>query len=103
MKIFVTGADGLIPIASLGREWFRHDADAQTLTGEDSGRVIGLGQRVLVRLQEAAPVTGGLLLELLEVEGESGPRPRGRNKAPRKKIGGAGIARAKAKRKPRRH
>ncbi|SDX83673.1 RNAse R [Albimonas donghaensis] len=103
VKLDETGADGLIPIASLGREWFRHDADAQTLTGEDSGRVIGLGQRVLVKLQEAAPVTGGLLLELLEVEGESGPRPRGRNKAPRKKIGGAGIARAKAKRKPRRH
>ena len=103
VKLDETGADGLVPIASLGREWFRHDADAHTLTGEDSGRVIAMGQKVLVRLQEAVPVTGGLLLELLEIEGEDGPRPRGRNRAPRKRIGGARIAKAKAKRKPRRH
>ncbi|GIT90967.1 ribonuclease R [Jannaschia pagri] len=65
-----TGADGLIPVRSLGAEFFRHDRDAQTLTGTDSGIEIGLGQRVTVRLAEAAPVTGGLVVELLGIEGE---------------------------------
>ncbi len=70
VKLDETGADGLVPIRSLGNEFFHHDRDAQTLMGADSGRVIGLGQRVTVRLTEAVPVTGGLMLELLEIEGE---------------------------------
>ena len=73
VKLDETGADGLVPISSLGREYFAWDPDAQTLTGETSRRVLGLGQRVLVRLAEAAPITGGLLFELLEVEGRSLP------------------------------
>jgi ribonuclease R len=75
VKLDETGADGLVPISSLGRERFRYDADAQTLTGESSRRVLGLGQRVTVRLAEAAPITGGLLFELLEVEGRKLPTP----------------------------
>ncbi|MDV7144723.1 ribonuclease R [Tropicimonas sp. TH_r6] len=79
VKLDETGADGLVPIRSLGNEFFHHDRDAQTLMGADSGRVIGLGQRVTVRLTEAVPVTGGLMLELLEIEGEQvkSPGPRG--------------------------
>ncbi|RYH10946.1 ribonuclease R [Tropicimonas sp. IMCC6043] len=65
-----TGADGLVPIRSLGNEFFHYDREAQSLMGSDSGRVITLGQRVTVRLTEAVPVTGGLMLELLEIEGE---------------------------------
>lgn len=103
VKLDETGADGLVPIASLGREWFRHDPETHTLTGEDSGRVIAMGQRCLVRLSEAVPVTGGLLLELLEIEGDDAPRPsRSRGRAPRKKISSATKARAKHARKLRR-
>src|SRR5690606_2110946 len=61
VKLDESGADGLVPISSLGREYFHHDPDTQTLTGERSRRVLGLGQRVLVRLAEAVPITGGLL------------------------------------------
>lgn len=75
VKLDESGADGLIPIGTLGREYYRHDRNAQTLTGEKSGTVLGLGQRVLVRLDEATPITGGLTLELLEVEGKPLPRP----------------------------
>jgi ribonuclease R len=32
-----TGADGLIPISSLGREYFHYDPDTQSLTGERRG------------------------------------------------------------------
>ncbi len=69
VKLDETGADGLIPIRSVGREFFHYDEASQTLTGSDSGQVIGLGQRVLVRLAEATPVTGGLTLELLSIAG----------------------------------
>jgi ribonuclease R len=104
VKLDETGADGLVPIASLGREWFRHDPDTHTLTGEESGRVMGVGMRALVRLREAVPITGGLLLELLEVEGKAAPQARGggAGRAPRKKPAKAKLARAKAKRKGRR-
>ena len=88
VKLDETGADGLVPISSLGREYFAWDPDTQTLTGETSRRVLGLGQRVLVRLAEAAPITGGLLFELLEVEGRRLPTPprRAAKGAPRRKL-----------------
>ena len=88
VKLDETGADGLVPISSLGNEYFRYDPDSQTLTGERSRRVIGLGQRVTVRLAEAAPITGGLLFELLEIEGRRMPTPprRGTKGGPRRKL-----------------
>ena len=73
VKLDETGADGLVPIRSIGAEYFRHDPEAQSLTGERTGATIQIGQRVLVKLAEAEPMTGGLMLELLEVEGESLP------------------------------
>lgn len=75
VKLDETGADGLVPIRSVGREFFYFDAEGQTLTGADSGVVIGIGLRVLVRLAEAVPVTGGLLLEIVEIENR--PLPAG--------------------------
>jgi ribonuclease R len=79
VKLDETGADGLIPIRSVGREFFHYDPATQTLQGADSGMVLGVGQRVTVRLAEATPVTGGLTLDLLTVEdrGLPAPRPRG--------------------------
>ena len=89
-----TGADGLIPIRSLGREFFHFDANTSTLTGSDTGLTIGIGQRVTVRLVEAAPLTGGIGLELLTLRDKAmpqGPAP-GRGKPPKRKL-------VKAKRK----
>ena len=73
VRLDETGADGLISIRSLGREFFHFDAQAQTLRGADTGFTLGIGQKVLVRLAEAIPLTGGLVLELLEVDGEGMP------------------------------
>ena len=73
VKLDETGADGLVPIREVGREFFYFDSDSQTLTGADTGLTIGPGARVTVRLAEAVPVTGGLLLELLEIEGGALP------------------------------
>lgn len=105
VRLEETGADGLIPIRSLGAEFFHFDAKAQTLMGDRSGLVLGVGQRVTVRLSEAVPVTGGLMLELLTVEGEDLPRgPSGRpGKGPRggpgRKPGAARAGAAAGRRK----
>ncbi len=68
-----TGADGLVPVRSIGREFFLYDSGEQSLTGKESGLVLSVGLAVRVRLSEAVPVTGGLTLELLEVNGETLP------------------------------
>lgn len=80
VKLDETGADGLIPVSTIGAEYFRYDGDAQTLTGEQSGLMLTVGVPVLVRLTEAVPVTGGLMLELLEVDGGSVPVTQGRTR-----------------------
>ena len=77
VRLDETGADGLIPVREIGREYFHFDAEAQTLMGADTGVTIGIGQRVTVRLAEAVPVTGGLMLELLELDGKALPRGGG--------------------------
>jgi ribonuclease R len=69
IRLDETGADGLIPVRALGREFFHYDEGSQTLMGSETGLTLGIGQRVTVRLSEAVPVTGGLILELLAVEG----------------------------------
>jgi ribonuclease R len=76
VKLDETGADGLIPIRSLGQEYFHFDREAGTLMGADTGLEIGIGQRVTVRLAEAAPVTGGIALDLLTLEGAKLPQGR---------------------------
>ncbi|WP_179378939.1 ribonuclease R [Jannaschia marina] len=93
-----TGADGLIPVRSLGGEYFRYDRDAQLLTGTETGTRIGLGQRVTVRLAEAVPVTGGLVLELLGIEGE----PRRITRATPNRGGRKGGKKRKLRKAPRR-
>jgi ribonuclease R len=96
VKLNETGADGLIPIRSVGREFFHFDADTQTLMGADTGLTIGIGQRVKVRLTEAVPITGGLILELLEIEDRALPKghaPRGKG-GPRNP--GAAAAKSRA-------
>lgn len=101
VKLDETGADGLIPVRTLGREYFEHNADAQTLVGSDTGFSISLGQRVTVRLAEATPITGGLLLELLTVEGKALPkgRSRGRGKPSQRRPNRSAKRSAKIKRK----
>jgi ribonuclease R len=100
VKLDETGADGLIPIRSLGREFFHFDAKNGTLMGSDTGLTISIGQHATVRLTEAAPVTGGIGLELLTLEGKALPKgvsPAGRS--PRRKVSKAKRKSDKTKRK----
>jgi ribonuclease R len=111
VKLDETGADGLVPIRTLGNEYFHFDRDAGTLMGADTGRIIAIGMHARVRLVEAAPVTGGIAFEMLEIEGEAygggaprgtfrGRRGRGKPGAPpKRKLAQAKRKDAKTKRK----
>jgi ribonuclease R len=65
IRLIETQADGLAPISSLGHEHWIHDEAAHALVGESSGERFQLGMRLQVRLEEATPISGGLLLHVL--------------------------------------
>ena len=69
-----TGADGLIPAHTLGREYYVFDDKLKCLIGEESGNRYKFGRRVQVRLKEANPITGGMIFEILTPP-EKGKRP----------------------------
>ena len=60
------GGDGLVPVSTLGAEYFRFDESLKTLTGEGSGDVYHVGQQLPLRLVEANPISGALRFELPE-------------------------------------
>ncbi len=79
VKLDGTGADGFIPASTLGADYYRFDEAAHALVGERSGESWRLGDRVHVKLVEAAPVAGALRFELLSegrhvTPGRSGAR-----------------------------
>jgi ribonuclease R len=77
IRLDETGADGLVPIGGLGDDYFTHDEKSHALVGQRSGVRWRLGRRVEVRLREATPITGGLILEMLsEPEAPDGRPPR---------------------------
>lgn len=71
IKLDGTGADGFVPASTLGADYYRFDEAAHALIGERTGESFRLGDRVHVKLVEAAPVAGALRFELLS-EGRQG-------------------------------
>ncbi|HEX2137848.1 MAG TPA: S1 RNA-binding domain-containing protein, partial [Microvirga sp.] len=65
VKLHETGADGFVPASTIGADYYRFDEGAHALTGERTGESYRLGDRVTVKLVEAAPVAGALRFELL--------------------------------------
>ncbi|MEN8894705.1 MAG: ribonuclease R [Yoonia sp.] len=104
VKLDETGADALVPIRTLGTEYFDFDAESQTLMGSNSGIMIGLGQPVVVKLSETTPLTGGLTAELITLNDRAMPQgqSRGRGKPPRRKVGSSKKKAAKTARKVKR-
>ncbi|MEN8872742.1 MAG: ribonuclease R [Pacificibacter sp.] len=94
IKLDETGADGLAPVRGMGAEFFHFDSETQTLMGADTGLTLSIGQKVLVRIAEATPVTGGLELEILAIDGMKMPRS---NRRARGKPNARKHARAKSK------
>lgn len=64
------GADGFIPVSSLGDDYYVYDETARSLFGERSGKGYQLADRVEVRLVEVAPMAGAMRFEML-----SAPKP----------------------------
>jgi ribonuclease R len=82
VKLDDTGADGFIRARSLGTEHFRYHEERHAVIGEHSGKTHRLGDRVTVRLLEAAPVAGALRFELLSDAGRGEARSPRRRKPP---------------------
>ena len=106
VRLDETGADGLVPVSTLGDEFFVHDDKAHALVGERTGRRWPLGTSVQVKLKEATPITGGLLFEMLSDPlpvDPNAPRPRlgvrARTFTGPKRGGGAGKVKTKSKSK----
>ncbi|ODT69175.1 MAG: ribonuclease R [Pelagibacterium sp. SCN 63-23] len=91
IRLIETGADGFVPASSLGQDYYRHVEERQAMIGDRSGETFTLGDRVEVRLLEAAPVAGALRFELLS-EGKRGNPPSGRKsrKPPSRSFGPKG-------------
>lgn len=70
-----TGADGLVPISELGREYFALDEKTKSVIGVESGTTFKFGRVVDVKLTEATPVTGGLIFRMVS-KGEPGKPPK---------------------------
>ena len=85
--LFVTltesGASGFLSMANLPDDYWGFDEATQTLSGRRSRAVFTLAQNLEVRLNEAKPVTGGLLFGLGEAL-PAAPRARSRGPKPEK-------------------
>ena len=60
------GGDGLVPVSTLGKDYFHYDEASQTLIGEKTRQEYRPGMRLELRLAEANPVSGALRFELPE-------------------------------------
>ncbi|HEY1942747.1 MAG TPA: ribonuclease R [Roseiarcus sp.] len=76
VRLKETGADGFIPAATLGQEYFRFEEAHRALVGTRTGETFRLGDTVEVKLVEAAPFAGALRFEMLSRGGARAPRAR---------------------------
>ena len=61
-----TAADGLAPIRSLPDDYYDFDEKRMALKGTRNGKVFYLGMDVLVILKEANPISGSLVLKIID-------------------------------------
>ncbi len=80
------GGDGLVPVSTLGAEYFRYDEIDHSLTGEQSGDRYALGDRIDLRLVESDPISGALRFEI--PVGASHLPMRGGERGDRRRPGG---------------
>jgi ribonuclease R len=87
VRLLDTGADGFVPAATLGREYFSYDEAAHSLTAR-SGESYRLADVIEVRLVEAAPIAGALRFEVVGGQVKrAGIKPSrfGENRGPQKR------------------
>jgi ribonuclease R len=80
VRLSETGADGFVPAATLGDEYFRFEEANRALVGSRTKEAFRLGGAVQVRLVEAAPFAGALRFEIVRGGKETpGARRTGRS------------------------
>ena len=95
-----SGADGLVPMRSLPRDYYVHDEKRHALIGKNTGRSYRLAQRVVVRLVEADPLRGSTVFEMADAF-SSGPENKGqRPQGRRDRDGGKRKEKSRHDRKP---
>jgi len=118
VRLDETGADGLVPARTLPRDRYQHDEVHQRLVGAYDGMSYRLGDLVTTRLVEANPLSGGLILEIIDggtvlpkkerhiasaSGGGSGGGGRGPGRGPGGRRGGPGGASGPGKRRGAKH
>ncbi len=68
VKLTMTGADGFVPAATLGDDYFRFEEATRALVGIRSRVTYRLGDAVQARLVEAAPFAGALRFKIVSDE-----------------------------------
>ncbi|MFO1035190.1 MAG: RNB domain-containing ribonuclease, partial [Hyphomicrobiales bacterium] len=69
-----TGADGFVPVSTLGCSFYVLDDVRHALVAQDTGETYQLGDTVDVRLTGVAPVKGGLTFGMAS-DGKKGAKP----------------------------
>jgi len=64
------GGDGLVPVSTLGQDYFHYDEAGRALIGEKTGERYTTGDMLKLRLAEANPLTGALKFEPPEGGGQ---------------------------------
>ncbi|MDE2018242.1 MAG: VacB/RNase II family 3'-5' exoribonuclease, partial [Hyphomicrobiales bacterium] len=100
VKLDELGADGFVPASSLGGDRWRFDEAHRALVAARGRERHRVGDRVEVRLVEAAPFAGALRFELLANLGHAPGATAGR--APRRGQAAAKGAKARARNKGKR-
>jgi ribonuclease R len=95
VKLADTGADGFVPAATLGNDYFAYDETHHALIGSRTGETYQLGDAVTVKLMEAAPFAGALRFEMQS----KGKARSGRAGFVKGKGSGKGAARARSPKK----
>ena len=83
VKLDDSGADGFVPVSTLGSDYYVLNSAQHALVGRATGETYRLGDPVEVLLREATPVAGGLRFEMLS-HGRKGKKPPKGLRPPRK-------------------
>lgn len=65
------GAEGMVRLADLNDDYYEYDADNYRVVGRKSGRVIGFGQVVKVKVKATDMERRSIDLELISIEGQT--------------------------------
>ncbi|HEY8289541.1 MAG TPA: RNB domain-containing ribonuclease, partial [Acetobacteraceae bacterium] len=80
VTVAASGANGIVPVASLPDDFWQFDEKEHALIGRRSRQAFRLAQEVEVRLAEASPVTGGLVFQILQDAPRNQPGKRSRRR-----------------------